>query len=153
MTTKAELEQKIVEQQAMIMDKGKQVKALRAELQKATLNEPQEPKLEGLDFTLAERGSRYGDFAGHALITQLLKAVMTGTIASVITTLTPDQRHILDVQLGDSWYTLSVSHKEALEMIAHKIGRILNGDPNYDDSWIDVAGYAKLGEKECKNER
>jgi len=29
-------------------------------------------------------------------------------------------------------------------MIAHKIGRILNGDPNYADSWIDIAGYAKL---------
>jgi hypothetical protein len=29
-------------------------------------------------------------------------------------------------------------------MIAHKIGRILNGDPNYADSWIDIAGYAQL---------
>lgn len=33
---------------------------------------------------------------------------------------------------------------EALEMIAHKIGRIINGDPNYADSWHDIAGYAKL---------
>ena len=29
-------------------------------------------------------------------------------------------------------------------MIAHKIGRILNGDPNYADSWVDIAGYAQL---------
>jgi len=29
-------------------------------------------------------------------------------------------------------------------MIAHKIGRIINGDPDYDDSWVDIAGYAKL---------
>ena len=29
-------------------------------------------------------------------------------------------------------------------MIAHKIGRIINGDPDYDDSWADIAGYAKL---------
>jgi hypothetical protein len=29
-------------------------------------------------------------------------------------------------------------------MIAHKIGRILNGDPDYIDSWDDIAGYAKL---------
>ena len=29
-------------------------------------------------------------------------------------------------------------------MIAHKIGRILNGDPNYLDSWIDIVGYAQL---------
>ena len=33
---------------------------------------------------------------------------------------------------------------ECLEMIAHKIGRILNGDPNYGDSWRDIAGYATL---------
>jgi hypothetical protein len=29
-------------------------------------------------------------------------------------------------------------------MICHKLGRIVNGDPNYADSWIDIAGYAKL---------
>lgn len=29
-------------------------------------------------------------------------------------------------------------------MIVHKIGRILNGDPNYADSWHDIAGYATL---------
>ena len=29
-------------------------------------------------------------------------------------------------------------------MIAHKLGRIVNGDPNYADSWDDIAGYAKL---------
>jgi hypothetical protein len=29
-------------------------------------------------------------------------------------------------------------------MIAHKIGRIINGDPDYIDSWDDIAGYAKL---------
>jgi len=44
---------------------------------------------------------------------------------------------------------MSASHREALEMIAHKIGRILNGDPNYADSWHDIAGYAKLAETAC----
>ena len=29
-------------------------------------------------------------------------------------------------------------------MICHKIGRILNGDPDYGDSWRDIAGYALL---------
>ena len=29
-------------------------------------------------------------------------------------------------------------------MIAHKLGRIVNGDPYYADSYIDIAGYAKL---------
>ena len=72
---------------------------------------------------LAERGNRYGDFYGHAVITQNLKGVM--------------------YEQGN-WYKLSPDQQEALEMIAHKIGRILNGDPNYADSWVDIAGYAKL---------
>jgi hypothetical protein len=29
-------------------------------------------------------------------------------------------------------------------MIMHKVARILNGDPNYADNWIDIAGYATL---------
>jgi hypothetical protein len=40
--------------------------------------------------------------------------------------------------------SFDVDQAEALDMIFHKIGRILNGDPNYADSWIDIAGYAKL---------
>ena len=45
---------------------------------------------------------------------------------------------------SDKWHLLAPDQKEALEMIAHKIGRILNGDPNYHDSWHDIVGYAKL---------
>lgn len=76
-----------------------------------------------IDDTLAERGSRYGEFKSHARITQCLKDVMRNT---------------------DNWKDLTDSQKECLEMIAHKIGRILNGDPNYHDSWHDIVGYAKL---------
>lgn len=73
--------------------------------------------------TLDERGKRYGKFTDHAAITQSLKYVMFNQ---------------------PKWESLKDDQKEALEMIAHKIGRILNGDPNYDDSWVDIAGYAKL---------
>ena len=76
-----------------------------------------------IDATLVERGNRYGVFTGHARITQNLKSVMRQT---------------------PNWDKLSSDQKESLEMVAHKIGRILNGDPNYDDSWVDIAGYAKL---------
>jgi len=76
-----------------------------------------------IDALLAERGKRYGSFAGHAAITQDLKLVMQAT---------------------DRWADLADDQREALEMIAHKIGRILNGDPDYDDSWVDIAGYARL---------
>lgn len=76
-----------------------------------------------IEAILAERGSRYGSFSGHALITQNIKACF---------------------QDSPNWKTLSDSQKEALEMTAHKIGRILNGDPNYADSWVDIVGYNQL---------
>lgn len=79
--------------------------------------------------TLKERGSRYGLFEDHAKLTQKLKLTMHTT---------------------DNWSKLSPSHKEALEMIAHKIARILNGDPEYKDSWHDIAGYASLAENDCR---
>lgn len=76
-----------------------------------------------LEDTLTERGNRYGKFHRHALITQHLKGVMFHY---------KDRKDMRDDQV------------EALEMIAHKIGRILNGDPDYADSWVDIAGYAQL---------
>jgi hypothetical protein len=75
--------------------------------------------------TLTERGSRYGTFTSHAKVTQDLKRVVFLHAAN-------NGRHLDDDQ------------REALDMICHKIGRIVNGDPNYADSWIDIAGYAKL---------
>jgi hypothetical protein len=46
-----------------------------------------------------------------------------------------------------NWEKLSLDKKEALEMIQHKVGRILNGDPEYHDSWYDIEGYARLVSK------
>jgi hypothetical protein len=42
------------------------------------------------------------------------------------------------------WQRLACDQREAFEMNAHKVGRILNGDPNWPDSWHDIAGYAQL---------
>lgn len=75
-----------------------------------------------INSTLEERGKRYGKFEDHARISQNLKAMM----------------------LEGNWFDMESDQKEALEMIVHKIARILNGDPNYDDSWHDIAGYATL---------
>ena len=77
--------------------------------------------------TLAERGRRYGKFTGHANVTQELKRVVFNAVESRQKELEDDQQ-------------------EALDMIFHKIGRIINGDPDYADSWHDIAGYAKLVE-------
>ena len=75
---------------------------------------------------LTERGARYGVFMQHARITQALKACMRMQAApGKVEGMCPDQQ-------------------EALDMIAHKLGRILNGDPDYADSWADIAGYARL---------
>ena len=76
-----------------------------------------------IDATLAERGNRYGSFDEHARITQGLKSAMSDS---------------------PNWSRLADDQKEALEMVQHKIGRILNGDPDYHDSWHDIVGYAKL---------
>ena len=79
--------------------------------------------MSNINNTLAERGSRYGTFPSHALISQSLKEVMQAT---------------------PNWAKLAADQKESLEMVMHKVGRILNGDPNYDDSWVDIAGYTTL---------
>jgi hypothetical protein len=70
---------------------------------------------------LNERGERYGTFQQQAAISQSLKRVMFAA-----------EKKLEDDQT------------EALEMIANKIARILNGDPDYVDSWLDIAGYATL---------
>ena len=78
-----------------------------------------------VDSTLHERGNRYGKFSGHSEVTQRLKIVIAGELAKRLKVLPANQQ-------------------EALDMICHKIGRIINGDNNYADSWHDIAGYAKL---------
>lgn len=85
--------------------------------------------LPGIDVTLAARGTRYGSFDDHARVTQSLKWVLYDS---------------------PKWRELTHDKKEALEMIAHKIGRIVCGDPNYKDSWTDIVGYARLVEKELE---
>ena len=80
---------------------------------------------DALTQVLVERGSRYGKFTTHAEYTQTLKAIFRA-------------------KMGVKWDGLEDDQKEALEMIAHKLGRIMNGDPNYADSWVDIAGYAQL---------
>lgn len=86
-----------------------------------------------IDSTLIERGDRYGDFTGHAEIAENLIYCMTNSRSLRAS--------------GNStcgWDRLSPVQRQALRVIADKIARILNGDPNYDDNWLDIAGYATL---------
>ena len=86
-----------------------------------------------LQETLIERGGRYGPFRGHAEVTVALKEVLANELAARLKKLPPIQQ-------------------EALDMIFHKIGRIVNGDNNYEDSWHDIAGYAELVVKDLNGD-
>lgn len=81
--------------------------------------------------TLNARNERYGAFSGQASISQALKEYMRHT---------------------PNWLKLEPDMAEALDMIQHKIARILNGDPRYADSWHDIAGYATLVDKRLNGE-
>ena len=89
--------------------------------------------MDNIDQTLAERGNRYGSFIGHANVTQELKCVIARHLTQRDKVLYDDQQ-------------------EALDMICHKIGRIINGDADYADSWHDIAGYASLVDKRLSGE-
>lgn len=82
-----------------------------------------------INATLAERQKTHGDFSVHADVTQGLKSVM---------------------HEQSQWCRLTDSQCEALDMIVHKIGRILSGNPNHVDHWHDIAGYATLIENQLK---
>ena len=72
---------------------------------------------------LLERGSRYGSLMSNATISQGLKEILHSS---------------------SNWGAMPPDMREALDMIVHKIARIVEGDFNYDDSWIDISGYSTL---------
>lgn len=77
---------------------------------------------------LKERGSKYnisGTYEDHSDLTQIMKSACRG---------------------HRGWVKLNPGHMEAIDMILHKIARIINGDPYYDDNWRDIGGYAKLAQ-------
>lgn len=77
---------------------------------------------------LAERGTTHGNFDANSSVAQELKHYMSMTV---------------------NWPKLTSAEAEALHMIAHKIGRILAGNPHFKDHWADIAGYAKLVADRC----
>lgn len=78
-----------------------------------------------VDAILNERAENYGKFIDGAEVMQMLKRLVHGYIEQRGTQLAFDQR-------------------EAIDMIVHKLGRIINGNPDHVDSWRDIAGYATL---------
>ena len=84
-------------------------------------------KPKNINETLDAREKTYGDFDLQAMISQDLKQIMRAT---------PQWPESPDIE------------KEALDMIVHKMARILNGGVRDSDNWHDIAGYATLVERE-----
>lgn len=73
-----------------------------------------------------ERNETHGSFVDNARVAQSLKRVL---------------------HTQDNWGEMNDLHKEALDLICTKIGRIMSGQADFDDHYEDIAGYAKLPQK------
>lgn len=72
---------------------------------------------------ITERKTTHGDFAENARISQTFKDTARNE---------------------KGWGNLNDVQREALDMIFLKISRVLSNNPNFNDHWDDIAGYAKL---------
>jgi Domain of unknown function (DUF6378) len=81
--------------------------------------------MQTVDEILKQRGAEYGQFKDHAALSQELKAVISSALATRKKTLEPDMA-------------------EALDMIIHKVARVINGNAKSIDQWVDIAGYSTL---------
>ena len=86
---------------------------------------PSFPDETNVDEVLDQRAVDYGAFKDGAELMQGIKRQLAAHAQKHGKTFADDQ-----------W--------EALEMIVHKMGRIVNGNPDKVDHWTDIAGYAKL---------
>lgn len=80
---------------------------------------------------LEDRGNEYGQFINNSAVSQDLKDY---------------------IRQAPNWQILESDQREALDMIMHKIARIVIGNHNNVDSWHDIAGYAELVAKRLSGE-
>lgn len=78
-----------------------------------------------VDGILNNRAKDYGKFKDGAALMQGIKRLLA------------EHARVHDKLFADDQW-------EAIEMIVHKMGRILNGNPDKIDNWVDIAGYATL---------
>lgn len=82
--------------------------------------------------TLSQRSTTHGDFGTNSRISQRLKNIFRDS---------PNNTFMTSYE------------REALDMIVHKMARILCGNPHELDHWHDIAGYATLVCKEIQQEQ
>jgi hypothetical protein len=82
------------------------------------------------DELLGERGKTHGDWLENARVAQSTKELWRNE---------------------KGWKKLNAGQREALEMIAHKIARVLCGDPCCVDHWRDIGGYVELVVRELND--
>ena len=82
-----------------------------------------------LDRLTDERNGTHGSLRSRGDIAQRLKDIM---------------------RCSRNWHEMQGGQREALDMIMHKISRILDGMPEIEDHWLDVAGYAYQVVKELR---
>jgi len=83
-----------------------------------------------VDNIVEERGSRYGDFADQALLIERLNGLQHAEMVG-----NPQYDELDEKEQAIVSYTLT--------MVNMKIARIVQGDPTYDDNWVDIEGYVK----------
>ena len=78
---------------------------------------------------LSTRGTTHGSFTDNARNGQQLRAFF---------------------RRSPHWDAMPEVQREALDMIAGKLSRILSGQSTFGDHWADVAGYATLAREACE---
>jgi hypothetical protein len=78
-----------------------------------------------IDDILKNRELKYGSYVAHSLVKETILYQLEGLT---------------------NWDKARPLHRQAAAMIVDKLVRAFNGDPNYEDNWVDIQGYAKLVE-------
>lgn len=90
------------------------------------MSKPKPNTNESTEGLLNERNATHGSFIDNSRVSQHLKEIFRSEA---------------------SWSELDPIHKEAIDHICGKFGRIMAGQPSYDDHWDDISGYALLPKK------